>query len=457
MKKYFITCMLLLMSFVSNAVEKKDFAYGYSLEVDGDGAIYTLNLNKEIYQGLIRSDRGDLRIFNGQGATVPHYIRRLETRVKEQLPDKPLKLFPLYHKKNVNPVGDGFNVRITTNEKGAIIDMNYGQGEPSERILKGYILDASELEQPVSEIIFNWSGEQPDFVMRVDLEGSDNLKNWQRFVNGGVLSNLHYAGHTLVKNQIEFSARKYRYLRLTWQGDSEIKLEEAKARFPASFTEQARQWSNYQLSNRDEKHGYYYFDTSSVLPADRLAVEQLQRNTLVRVTIESSRNMDGPWYTRYSGLLYDLQYGAERVSTTSIHLPVVTDRFWRVQVLDTEGSLGSEPVLKLGWLPEQLLFVAQGESPFTLAYGSATVERMITPLPQLLLNEDELRKQGKLIKSARLGSVVQLGDKSRLQPPRPPIDWKQYVLWFVLMLGVVVLAVMVMRLYKQMEKHASEE
>lgn len=457
MKKYFIAGILFSLSFVSYAVEKKDFAYGYSLEVDGDGAIYTLNLNKEIYQGLTRSDRGDLRIFNGQGSTVPHYIRRLETRVKERLPDKSLKLFPLYHEKNVTHAGDGFNVRITTNEKGAIIDMNYGKGEPSGRILKGYILDASELDQPVSEITFNWPGEQPDFVMRVDLEGSDDLKNWQRFVAGDVLSNLHYAGHTLVRNRIEFAARKYKYLRLTWQGDAEIKLEGAMARFQVNFTEQPRQWSIYQLLNRDEIHGYYYFDTKGVFPADRLAVQQLQRNTLVRVSIESSRKMDGPWYTRYSGLLYDLQYGTERVSTTSIHLPVVTDRFWRVQVLDTEGSLGSEPVLQLGWLPEQLLFVAQGESPFTLAYGSATVERMITPLPQLLLNEDELRKQGKLIKSARLGSVVQLGDKSRLQPPRPPIDWKQYVLWFVLVLGVLVLAVMVMRLYKQMEKHTSEE
>ena len=457
MKKYLIACIFFLLPYVSYAVDKKDFAYGYSLEVDGDGAIYTLNLNKEIYEGLTRADRGDLRIFNGQGASVPHYIRRMENRIKEQSPDKPLKFFPLYHEKNVTHTGNGYNVRITTNEKGAIIDMNYGKGEPSERILKGYILDASELDRAVSEIIFNWSEEQPDFVMRVNLEGSDDLNSWQRFVAGDVLSNLHYAGHTLIRKQLEFAGRKYKYLRLTWQGDAEIKLEEVIARFPASFSEEPRQWSGYQLLKRDETNGYYYFDTKSVLPADRLSVEQLQRNTLVRVSIESSRSLDGPWYTRYTGLLYDLQYGTERVSTSSIHLPVVTDRFWRIQVLDKEGSLGENPILKFGWLPEQLLFVAQGESPFTLAYGSATVERLITPLPQLLLNEDELRKQGKLIKSAQLGPSVQLGDKSKLQPPRPPIDWKQYVLWFVLLSGVAVLAVMVLRLYKQMEKHEPKE
>lgn len=457
MKRLLAIHILLFVANITHAVGKNDFAYGYSLEVDGDGAIYTLHLNENIYRGLTRSDRGDLRIFNSQGATVPHYIRRIENRTRETIPDMPVSIFPLYHTLNGSQVNNKFNVHITTDEKGAIIDMNYGKGEISNRILKGYIFDVSKFEHVINELSFNWADGHPDFVAKVNLEGSSDLNTWQYLVSGNVLSNLHYGNHQLMQKKIELPGRGFKYIRMTWQGDNPIKLEKVLAHFPSGYSEEPRQWSKYHLLKRDDLHNYYFFDTKSVLPADRMKVSMLQRNTLVRVTIESARSNEGPWYMRYSGLLYDLQHGDERISLTPVKLPTVTDRFWRIQVLDKEGQLGEQPVLELGWLPEQLLFVAQGESPFTLAYGSATVMRQTAPLQQLLMNEDDLRKQGKLIKSAHLSAVVQLGDKSRLQPPRPPTDWKQYTLWFVLVLGVSLLAFMVFRLYKQMEENTQKD
>ena len=457
MRKILIISLFAFWPYASYAVDKTDFAYGYSLEVDGDGAIYTLELTEKIYQGLTRSDRGDLRIFNSRGETVPHYIRRLENRVREQQPDKELKLFPLYKSKSSLQSNGDLNVRITTNEKGAIIDMNYGKQEPADRVLNGYLLDASEYEQVFSEMEFGWVETHPDFVVRINLEASNDLNNWQRIVSGHVLSHLHYAGHKLARNEVEFAGKKYRYFRINWQGEAPIELSSVKARSPVSYSEQPRQWSNYEVKQQDETQNAYYFYTGSVLPADRLQIKNLQRNTLARVSIESARDIKGPWFMRYSGIIYDLQYENERVSTAPIHLPYTTDTHWRIQVVDTEGRLGDAPQLSLGWLPEQLLFVAQGEAPYTLAYGSARVKRQSTPLPQLMFNEDELRQQGKLIKSAQLGSVVQLGDKSRLQPPRPAVDWKQYILWIVLVLGVIVLAIMVLRLYRQMEKNDTAE
>ena len=57
-----VFCFMLVTA--SHAVNRNDFAYGYNLEVDGDGAIYSLYLNEEIYKGLVREDRSDLRVFN---------------------------------------------------------------------------------------------------------------------------------------------------------------------------------------------------------------------------------------------------------------------------------------------------------------------------------------------------------------------------------------------------------
>jgi hypothetical protein len=50
-----------------------------------------------------------------------------------------------------------------------------------------------------------------------------------------------------------------------------------------------------------------------------------------------------------------------------------------------------------------------------------------------------------------------LGDASRLKPAPPPRDWKRYLLWSVLVLGVLILALMALRLYKQMDNESPNE
>ena len=102
-------------------------------------------------------------------------------------------------------------------------------------------------------------------------------------------------------------------------------------------------------------------------------------------------------------------------------------------------------------MPEQLLFIAQGEGPFTLAFGSAQVDAVTTPLGKLL-NQDNLANNGQLIKAAQLGSRVQLGDAAKLQPAPPPLPWKKWLLWAILVVGVMVLAAMALKLSKQMNQ-----
>ena len=154
--------------------------------------------------------------------------------------------------------------------------------------------------------------------------------------------------------------------------------------------------------------------------------------------------------------MYDLQYGDSTLKNPDIHQSVLSHRYWRVTILNGEGKFTGDPVLKLGWIPEELLFVATGESPFTLAYGSARVGPVMAPLTQLL-SESTIKQQGHLVKPARLGATIDFGDDSRLQPPKPPVDWKRYLLWAVLVLGVAALAFMALRLYKQMEEQDSKE
>ncbi len=433
----------------AHAIDKADFAFGYTLQVAGDGAIYAVDLSADIYRGLVRSDRGDLRVFNSAGVTVPHYIRRAEHRSKQQVPDVNVPLFPLYEASGAAVTADGLNVHIATDAKGAVVDIKYANGAPDQQHLRAYLLDASQLEHPPNVLLLHWPEATADFVATLQVEHSNDLSVWRSLVNAGTLSNLHYAGHTLVQQRIELPTTDYKYLRLRWQGNQAIELNQVIAQFPEHLQAQERQWTNVDATRSGQEQGYYYFATGAVLPVDRLNIALPQRNTLAQVRIESAASDQGPWQRRYDGLVYDLQFADQRLMTPDILLDATTHGHWRLRFTSAEGQPTAPPQLRLGWIAEQLLFVAQGIPPFVLAYGSGRVTSVDTPLPMLLRMAEGAPDQ--LVQQAHLGQRMALGDASNLQPVTPPTDWKRYGLWSILALGVILLAWMALRLYREME------
>lgn len=452
MKNLSLCITLLLVSQLTHAVSESDFAYGYTLEVDGDGAIYSLTLPEAVYHGLTRADRGDLRVFNSRGIVVPHHIRRAEQQTKQAQPDISLPIFPLYKDDASHQMSNGQQVHIVTNDKGAIIDINYGKvGSESARKISAYLIDSSQLMQAPNALEINWQADEGDFVASVQVEGSDDLTHWDTLVVRSTLSNLHYGDHTLIQRRIDLPLHKQKYLRLSWLGDKPLLLASVMAQFPAMYQAQERRWTSFAVTGTDSKNHYYYFDTHSVLPADRVNIDLPQPNTLVEVSLESAPYQQGPWHTRYRGLLYELKFEGNQLRTPDQAMSVTTNRYWRLQILSGEGRLEGHPQLRLGWIPEQLYFIAQGEAPFTLAYGSARVGPVETPLAQLL-NQDKIQNAQQLIKPAQVGSRIELGNKSKLKPARPPADWRQILLWLVLISGVAALSYMALRLYKQMDQ-----
>lgn len=457
MRSRHLYLILLLLPKISFAVSETDFAYGYTLEVDGDGAIYSLPIPESIYRGLTRPDRGDLRVFNSQGKSVPHYIKRADQQIKQQQPDVNLPIFPLYNDTSKILTVDKPKIHIVTDDKGAIIDINYGKNEPeSSRKIDAYLVDSSQLTKPPNSLLVNWQPGQTDFVINARVESSDDLNHWNTIVASTTLSDLSYEGHTLIQQRIDLPVRKQKYLRISWQKGKSLTLSSVMAHFPAEYQSQERQWSDFHATSTDDDKQIFYYDTHEVLPTDRISFTLPHHNTLVNVTLASAATKKGPWYPRYHGMLYDLKYEGNQLTTPTQTISVTTHRYWQLQILSKEAHLDGKPVLRLGWIPEQLYFIAQGEAPFTLAYGSARVGPVSTPLPRLL-NINKVQNSQQLIKAAQLGSRIELGNRDKLKPLKPPADWKQVVLWLVLIIGVVALSTMALRLYKQMDQTGTNE
>lgn len=128
-------------------------------------------------------------------------------------------------------------------------------------------------------------------------------------------------------------------------------------------------------------------------------------------------------------------------------------KHWRVKFNSQKEAFGSRPPkLRFGWLPEKVRFLARGKTPFLISYGSAR----IGPIVGLNL-QDSARTFSGSIGPALVSHQSVLGGESKLTYTPPQVHpWKSWILWAVLLIGVLGLAKMALSVTKslQNEEHS---
>ncbi len=437
---------LLLMLFTSTCLAAEpprlaDFAYAADIRTEGEGALYRLDLPEAVYSGLTRADLGDLRIFNAAGNLVPQSLilsrdEQARATVRHGLP-----LFPLY----VDGPRELLDIRLRMErrDQGQSIELERsGSVNIATERLSGYILDARGLDSPVDRFTLSWADR--DFLLRLDLEAGDDLEHWRKVAEQVTLADLHHLGHHLKRERIGVKPVKARYFRIRFADPAKaVRLTGVQAR-----TSRSTHITHYQELELEVKPGpeagEYRFELSQAMTGERLRIRLPEVNTLAGATLESRRAQDQPWRERRRATLYRLRQHGVELEHEDLSLGRRQDRQWRLRVDQSSGGLGPGlPLLKLLWRPHELRFVARGEGPYTLAWGSAR------PLPAQPPGADAmLRSTGIAPLPASVGSQVRrLSGDSVL---RPQINWRQWLLWGVLVLGALLLVWMAMRLFRQM-------
>lgn len=121
---------------------------------------------------------------------------------------------------------------------------------------------------------------------------------------------------------------------------------------------------------------------------DQVNVKFSRPDALARVTVFSRARQDEPWQRRASMLAYQLFMNGIDVDNPDRTFAVTTDRFRRLVI---ENSIAGQPapVLESGWMPRELVLIAEGVEPYTLAYGRAGLEPerfQVDRLPGRILN-----------------------------------------------------------------------
>lgn len=446
MKSAMALMLALLVGPVAAQEHRQVYAEQWPLSLSSvQSGAYRVVLEPQIYRRAVSPQLADVQVYNAAGQALPSALLAPDQPLAQPPVQRELPWFvlPPLDARSRNDLqllterdSDG-RVRRVEARMGA----STRNGESA-----GWLIDATVLgQQPLAALVLDWVDQSGPLQASVQVDASDDLRSWQQIDAQVPLVDLQRAGKRLLQRRIDVD-RNARYLRvLANDGQALPVLRGVLAELPPAPATIPWEWLSLQPVKQGD--GSFEFTLDGRFPVSRLDVTTAD-NSLVQWTAYSRDDAAADWQRRTAPwVAYQVQAEASgrQQSAPQTLASVSRDRYWKL-VADPASS-AAEPTLRLGYQPEVMVFLSQGAAPYALAVGSATAVRQEAPVGVLI---DELRlRNGPAWQPslARLeGQPEMLAGDAALQPPR---DWKRWLLWALLILGVLVVAGLAVSVLRQ--------
>ena len=419
-----------------------DYAYSANLRVTGAGPAYAASIPLEVYRSVTRADLTDICVVNASGEVVPFAVRRLEAPPLRSPEPVRLRLFPILGTSEGSR--EALRLRLREGETAVDIERSKAIAGPDRPF--SYLVDARALQRPMAEIRIGWDSAAPDFSARLQIDASDDLEHWRPISSGVQVISLHYAGQAFVRNEVPVDSTHASFLRLTWnsvQGSPVINKVEA---IPSAIEEPLKRLSLEVAGSAAAHQGEFDFDLGARLPVEQVNLLLPEANSIARAQFLVPVSGTGKWRTVAEGQIYDLALpGSGNLANKPVAVPPTPGQHWRVRISEAGGGIGQGvPRLEVSWIPSEVVFLARGKGPFRLLYGNADAQSLALT-PGAILNpmgSEDVSHPSLQPGRATLEAAHLLGGPARLTPAAPRPDWKRWILWTILLLGVAVLAFM---------------
>ncbi len=449
----------------SELPDADDYAYGWAVNPDRAADLYQIQLPLEVYQSATDPALRDLGVYNRAGQPVPRgIVRPAEERTVAET-SVPLVLLPLYSGQDTH--AQSLNLLVKRNAEETTVSLE-SFDQPSDfrqpdKKLTSYIVDLGNHPQLFDALDLVWPESNNSFIGHLNVHGSDDLQNW-RLIGSGSIAFLSRDGERIERRRINLTDNgendRYQYLRLTWRDVSDDwSLAQVTGIKNSHHVDTTRESLKLAPSGRDKADGGYIFDTSGPILVDRVGLQLPGDNVTVRASIYAwsetkavagARAINPHWRRVASGHFYHLRGGGNAIISDSLTIPL--QRFSRWKVVIDKGSTDLALHLELGWRPEKLLFVAQGEGPFQVVTGRAADAAEGFPQQQMISDATihQLAQQHNLIGSAELAARIELAGPGRLQFADPPL-WGRWLIWAGLIGGVMLVGFMALSLIRELK------
>lgn len=299
-------------------------------------------------------------------------------------------------------------------------------------------------------VIVEAAGDEAIWRARIEVLGSSDLQRWTPVAAPTALYRLAQDGHRLTLLRIALDRPPERYLRLRHAGDSArgaISGVQVEHRATPLLEREPLRW--LRLAGAAVADGKAWdYQLPGAMRVDAWSLDAGQGNWVLRAELSSRAGPESGWQRRSAGERYQWQVDGERMASPADALPGLRDRQWRVSLGEARSA---PPVLLLGYRPDRLLFLPEVDPPYRLVAGSANARRVDAPTRAVLAAIRQQRGKDWQPPVASLGARAPLAGDAALVPARAPVDWRNGLLWAVLIAVAGSVVVIALKLIRQPE------
>ena len=439
-----------------------------------DAPLQRLVLPAEALVRLQSPGYADVRVFNGAGQPVPMALAGVVA--PPGAPEEPPVVLPAYP--ILGPGGtagtastggglDGLSLRIEERQGQRVVQIDAAGAAPAggAQAVRGALLDARSVQRPVARMALDAdlpAGQPVTFTVQV----SRDLRAWRPLAET-VLYRAEAAAAPaapgrLGAEQIDLSGAdlKDHYLRITW-GDAAVTLRGATLALARGAGPRERVSARVAVPPLGSHPRELVFALPFATPVAALQITPQGRNVLHPVRVLGRNHREQPWSPLASAVVYQMSSAGGREQRSGpIELGGASVRELKLEADAKTPGFAAAPEVALLFEPVQLVFLASGPGPFTLAAGlpgAAAAAAPFLPLASLVPGYQSGQENTLPLaqaEAARADATAGAATQAPLVPAAPVgegLSTRTAVLWGVLLAGVAALALLAWLLVRQVK------
>lgn len=445
-------------SFASLAADEPAYRYSAPIAIERPAAFVQLPLPPSAYAHAAQSALQDLRVVDARGERVPFALlapRADDVQTVEQ--QRPATLYPLPAKPSANGT---WTSPVEVQVQGDRI-LVISRGKPANATgparSGGWLIDLGERgrdDPPPQSVRLQWSG-PAEFTAAFGVETSDDLRSWRHSGQGQLMALSSPAG-ALTQPSVVLPANAGRFVRLVWADPatapaitgattiaSRARSQVLDAPTELMFATSAEPVAAHAADDPARARALHY-DLGGALPIAQVDLRFAQGTRVLPARLQGRGKSDEPWRDLTGAVFYRLERGGETSTSPPLALHT-TVRYLRI-VPDPRAAAPDAAMTQLVVQAQlaSLVFASQGQPPFALQAGSSRAAPSALPVGTLVpALDDERARFGR----ATLGGWGEVAAVARAEEQQQRVAaLRPWLLWSVLVVGVLALGAMVWRL-----------
>jgi hypothetical protein len=460
---------------VTDANDPAAYAIRLPVALAADAPLQRILLPAEVLVRLQSPGYADLRLFNGKDQPVPMALAGVAAASAPE-GSVTLPAYPILGAASAGTAGlEGLSLRIEERQGQRVVQIDRaGTASPAAtQTVWGALLDARDVQLPVARMALDADlpAGQP-VTFRV--QASKDLQHWhplaETVLYRASAAMPPTAPGRLGSEQIDLQRAdlKGHYLRVTW-GDAVVTLRGVQLATSAQTGPRERVSASMAVPPLGNNPRELVFALPFATPVAALEIKPPGSNVLIPVRVLGRNHREQPWSPLASAVVYKMTMGGQEQASGPIGLGGASVREIKIEADPKTPGFAAAPEMALQFEPAQLVFLASGQGPFTLAAGlpgASAAASAFLPLASLVPGYQPAQENQLPMALADAARADITGGKPQGSAKVPAaatsggISTRSAVLWGVLLAGVGALALMAWLLLRQTRragKHAPAE